>query len=363
MEGPPQIINAGGVVARPATSNTASLITQFDRAARAAFPSPQRDNTSGEIRSVPLTADQPAVDEFLNSGLTLVYANCNDYFWVMGQYQTGTRVGRDLIAPVVTVLTGLVTAGVLEDWGSDENLLTGLTLGSSLATSGLDVYEAHFLFGAESVDSVRELTFNALAEHRDKVKGLPITTPYQAAMHLIDHQSICTPAHILRLVREAIAEGRVQGTVTGGTAAREDLDWRSSLGQAVGIEGPLTTAQAYALWRLFETPDPKLQRIYEALAGLPSNPVTKDETKDPPTYAMTANWTPRPRILVRLASIPSTTRETYARQRLAETERDLQNAQRARISQAELPELLPPVVTGGAGGYQRVRVGIVNGPE
>lgn len=415
-EGPPQILNAKGVVARPPHSNTGSLINRFDRAARHAFPAEPTtdrfvtDTNLGNTRTVQTTTEtttrrraptarstgpageevtqdsdsvttdtqvsaresttvtrqpappripvsQAAIDEYLESGFTLVYANCNDYFWVMGQYQTGSRVGRDLIAPVITVLTGLITTGVLTDFGSDDNLLTGLTLGSAFATSGLDIYEAHFLFGAESIDSVRELIFSALAEHREKVMGLNVQSPYHATMQLIDHQAICVPAHILRLVREAIAEGRVEGTISGGTPARQDLDWRRSLASALNIQGPLTTPQAYALWRLFETANPPLEWVHTELSGLPAgvSPVLKPENKP---AVRVEPWSYQPQILMRLAQIPSATRRAYLAQVAREAE------QFTLLGRVDYNSLAPVAVEEGhPEGYQRVRVGIVDSPD
>jgi hypothetical protein len=164
----------------------------------------------------------------------LVYTRCNEFFQHTGRNQSRSRVARDYIAPVVALLTGLLA---LHDFGDDsndeQNILEALTLGSTFATAALDVHDRHFLFGADNVDSVREMTMNALSSHRLAVMGRELDTVYDAVEHLVDNQTICTPPHILRLARQAIAnsepetvdpQGNETGPGAGGEAGKEDDD-------------------------------------------------------------------------------------------------------------------------------------------
>lgn len=418
-EGPRQIIRSSGVLVRP-NSETSSLVTRFSNAAHNAFPAqptdqtpallegtrtqriettqsdtvrpPDRDRTvrterdgtrvvtltNREVREREVTirdvtetelrprtdrivVSQDTIREFLDSGFALVYSNCDDYFWLMGQNQTGTRVARDAVAPIVSLLAGLIPLGVLTgNADRAQNLIEGLALGSAFATSALDVYDSHFLFGVENIDSVRTLTQNALGTHRSAVAGLTIANSYQAAMHLIDHQAICTPAHILALARVAIAKGDVQATISGGGTGRRDLDFRLSLGNALGLSGPVSSNQAFALWWLMEFEndlgDKDKSWIVDALSRLPAD-------AQPLQASGPSNFVPNPsfsaarraEVLERLASTPPTTRQTYL-SNIVDVRADIASQPVGAVAGG--PTSRPLVVPEGGDGYQRVGVSI-----
>jgi len=141
----------------------------------------------------------------------LVYTRCSDFFQRAGRNQGRSRVARDFIAPVFALLAGLLAVHDFgEDSGDEQNILEALTLGSNFASTTLDVHDRHFLFGADNVDSVREMTLNALSVHRLAVMDRDLGSVYDTIEHLVDNQTICSPPHILRLARQAIANSQPQ---------------------------------------------------------------------------------------------------------------------------------------------------------
>ena len=247
---------------------------------------------------------------FLASGFALVYANCDHYFQAAGHSQTGTRFVRDTIAPVVALLTGIISLRNF-DSGNEERLLTGLSLWSSTTTAAFDIYERNFLFGAENIDSVRELILNALTTHSDRAFATDPDTFEAAAIQIIDNQNICTPPHILRLVREAIRNGTVQATVTGSAEFQTLFEIRRALGQLLHPPAPLSVDETYALWVLFVEGDTSnLKGLYPLLRGLASNPITETAAVAPatePTYSLNGNWPHTAAVIERLVTLPNET--------------------------------------------------------
>ncbi|HEX9932292.1 MAG TPA: hypothetical protein VGB08_05570 [Allosphingosinicella sp.] len=253
MAGPPQVINANGILpGQP--RDTGALETRF----RA---------MSGEALKAGATPE--TISTFMRSGFTLVYARCNNYFTHAGRRQMRSRLARDSVAPLVGLLTGIIN---LHDFGTnstqEQRLLDILTLGQTFGTAGLDVYDRNFLFGSDNIDAVRTMTLNALSAHASAALGrvapsittimpagtVPGTTTIttvtaiptpavpgaiapgttttavttanptaaataeQAFVHLIDNQMMCSPPHILALAREAMRRSNMQARDASGTA-------------------------------------------------------------------------------------------------------------------------------------------------
>jgi hypothetical protein len=199
IQGPPQVIGQQGVLPRPLGGTWED---RFVRSADAAFA----DRSS-----------EAAKKEFLRAGSMLVYTRCSDFFQRMGRNQGRSRVARDYIAPVVALLSGVLAFHDFgEDSDSEQNILEALTLGSNFATAALDIHDRHFLFGADNIDSVREMTLNALSKHRVTVMDRDLKSLDDAVEYLIDNQTICTPPHILRLARAAIANSKPETVDTSG---------------------------------------------------------------------------------------------------------------------------------------------------
>ncbi|MBV1886798.1 MAG: hypothetical protein KUG61_06930 [Parvibaculaceae bacterium] len=151
----------------------------------------------------------------LEAGFTLVKTRCNDFFYQKGRSQSQARLTRSLIAPITVALTGI--AG-LADVSNSAELLTGLSIGSAFVISGLEIYEEQFLFDADNINSVRQLTTRALAAHSKAVLDKKPENFDKAVRHLISHQMICTPANILELTQKAIEKGIVKPRIKTGDA-------------------------------------------------------------------------------------------------------------------------------------------------
>lgn len=171
-------------------------------------------------------ADAEITSGMLQSGMTLVKVRCNDYFNAKQTHQGGVRLVRSLIQPLSVAIAGAFS---VIDFGSERresDALALLAVGNTAANSGIDIYEDQFLFGADNVYSVRDMTLRALAAHQeaieDAVEAGTLTTFDEAARALVDHQNICTPGNILELVRASIDAGTFRArarTPAGGEEA------------------------------------------------------------------------------------------------------------------------------------------------
>lgn len=146
----------------------------------------------------------------LLSGFGHIYSYCDSYFDTMALQQRRSKIGRDAIAPISALITGVIAFQSFEsNPGRKEDLLAALGLATSATSSYLDIYDQHLLFGADNIGSVETLTRNALTEHSKRVLSFDNMTFDAATRHLLDNQAICSPQHILTLTREAIREGKV----------------------------------------------------------------------------------------------------------------------------------------------------------
>lgn len=256
-------------------------IYNFVRAEEFARPYKAVANGSGAgIERVDVEAD--ATSEMLETGFTAVYASCSDFFQSSGKDQTRLLVLRDIIVMLSSLAGGALA--IIDRDGADvgqgnENVLAGIALGTTATLSGIDIYTERFLFGAENIDSVRELTLKALDAHRTRVLERPPLTYERVVVHLMDHQAICTTRRIAMMARKAIAEGEIEASRQdeGSTelTRRRDEATLDQLGQVVGVPRGLTPDQAGALWwLLFAGPESEaeLQEINEKLEELPNGP-------------------------------------------------------------------------------------------
>ncbi|MGY3229388.1 hypothetical protein ACVWWJ_000872 [Luteibacter sp. HA06] len=216
-------------------------------------------------------------------GAALVYANCSDFFAEAGRNQTRLMVWKDAIGIIGTLAAGVIAL----DGGSgagDLDRLAIITLGSSAALSGIDIYTRRFLFGAENVDAVRELTLNALSAHAAKVNEDPPKTYAVASLQLLDNQALCFPPRIAMLARDAIKNGNVVAYTDGvspapALAAENDRRVFEDIGDRLGMAGPISQDQgAGYYWLVIVGADPNDQTTFIAplLSKIPdaSNPFT-----------------------------------------------------------------------------------------
>lgn len=260
--GPPTVIGPDGPINREGVTVTSSGVKIGNE--NVACGSNLRDRFSiASAKAVGIgsantchTPSRGELDVMMEEGFALIYAQCNQFFADSGQRQTRLMVWRDGIA-----LAGTLVAGAFAiDGGGREDDLAFFTLGSAVAMSGIDIHTRHYLFGAENVDSVRELTLKALNAHEQGVELLspPVSYP-DVVVHLLDHQAICTPSRIALLTREAIQKGEVipVGGQDGKDAIGAAMDKMAlrKIGNALKLPGSVSTRMAAAYyWILFERP-------------------------------------------------------------------------------------------------------------
>lgn len=316
------VLNRGGAIDAEVRQNilTSGPIYNFVQADRRARPYPRgldTDEASEAAENLERRDDPEANREVLEAGFTAIYSSCDDFFRSSGRDQTRLLVLRDIIVALSSIATGVlaVVDGNNEGGGQgNENALSWLALGSTAALSGVDIYTQRFLFGAENIDAVRELTMRALDTHRTGVLQENPTAYNRVLVHLMDNQAKCSPRAIARLAREAIASGNLTPDAGDGSFRTQqnltqDQRALAELGRILDLEGPLTARQAGALWWLLlaegelRPTDAEIAgAIKEALAGLPEprRPVGEDGKRK-------ANWGPESsvRLVLRDLSEPT----------------------------------------------------------
>ncbi len=238
--------------------------------------------------------NQPQLDAMLNDGFSLVYAHCNDFFRDSGEKQTRLLVIGDIVTTFGTLASSALAIGN-RDGNKAADTLALVTLGTSSAMAGLDIYTQRYLFGAENVDAVRELTLNALVAHADKARSLHPATYQAVSQHLLDNQALCTPRRISMLAREAIQTGDIIPSTIGSAGSDalaqlgQDLDRKvlKDLGTVLNPPGAVSAAQAGALYWLLYSAASDTERttvIRQMLKDLPDagNPFdASGKLKDP----------------------------------------------------------------------------------
>ena len=304
LYGPQPVIGVNGqIAARPHHT------TPFQSPAASVNSTDMWERLQG--RAVAAATNDAAVPAFLQEGWGVLFSNCNEYFRRMGSDQRDSQLGRDLVAPFIALLTGAIALKTFTATDQRQRLLQAMSLGSSFVTSDIDLYDKHFLFNADNIDSVRELTLNAMAAHADAVMKLQNVGYSDAIRHLIDLQTYCLPPRILSLTREAIAKGKVKARVVGDSPEALVSDVAEDLGGFLNPPSSLSDQQIIALWWLFRgSPDPKpassdYKKIHDALAGLPpeANPI-EEKAGTPPTYAYKEHWAYADRVKSSLDKLP-----------------------------------------------------------
>jgi len=185
--------------------------------------------------------------QFMRSGFALIYVRCNEYFDNKGSDQATASLIRDSIAPLAAVVSGIFA---LHTYGNPKNAdhdIALLTLGTTTAVAGLDVYSKNFLFGAENIESVRGMVNEELNAHALAALSMSPTSIEEAAIQITDNQRICYPSHILASTRTAISNERFSGIVTGsgGPVGTQLL---SDLGTYFKLTPPIVTADQAGLF-------------------------------------------------------------------------------------------------------------------
>tara|TARA_R110001599_G_scaffold34871_9_gene111261 strand:- start:705 stop:1451 length:747 start_codon:yes stop_codon:yes gene_type:complete len=175
-------------------------------------------NKAREFRVAQPDALNSHVVPMLRSGFMYNYSFCENYFNIMAKNQRRSKISRSLLAPLTSVITGIIG---LQDFssnpGSKEDLVQGLAIGSAAATSILDIYDEHFLFGTDNIDSVETMTLKALDVHSSSVLKQEEIRFESGMKHLIDNQGQCSPQSILTLARSSIKNSDIVATNINAT--------------------------------------------------------------------------------------------------------------------------------------------------
>jgi len=367
--GPRPVLVRAGVVDDEVRRNvmTSGPIYNFVQAELAARPYSSETSSATGVRPAIRNPDDPgAIRDMLDNGFTAIYASCDDFFRSAGRDQTRLLVFRDIILALSSMAgTALSLIDRDDEMGGrgNENALAALTLGSTALMTGVDIYTQRFLFGAENIDAVRELTMRALETHRNAVlfptdrNVTPPATYDRVLVHLMDNQAKCSPRAISRLAREAIAAGNLEadaGTGSLRTQQNQTQDQRvlAELAGILDMTEPLTEQQAGALWWLLLAvdEDPALAptdaeiagQIKLDLEGLPASrrPIGDDGKRVP-------SWAPEARIraVLRNLSEPTRTnfRRTVAAARAQQAIQIVAGANRGVIANGAETRLAPPV--------------------
>lgn len=175
------------------------LYKQFQMAAAAAKPT-DLDNQPSKEKQL----------RFMEIGFELINLSCNTYIEGKVNRQRTINVWRDAFAPITALATGIIA---LTDKGDtiDHDALTALALFTSVTSSGFEIYEQRYLFGAKNVDNVRRLVLRAQLTHAQEAIAFDkdTITYWKAVRRLAENQMVCSPGSILEMVSKAIETGEI----------------------------------------------------------------------------------------------------------------------------------------------------------
>ena len=139
------------------------------------------------------------------------YSFCENYFTQVGQNQRRSNIIRSILPPITALITGIIGfQDFSKNPGAKEDLISALAIGSAASTAALNIYDEHFLFGAENIGSVQVMALKALDAHANEVFKQKDISFERAMQHLIDNQSQCSPQSILSLARSVIKTAKLE---------------------------------------------------------------------------------------------------------------------------------------------------------
>lgn len=182
FRGPDPIITSQGTA--PIGADAAGLVRIFFNSANASY-------------SVP--GDSTLAKQMLSDGFALIYSNCNDYFRDAGRTQQTLIFGRDLLGTFGTLATGIIALA-----RASKDATAIVALATSTGYAFMDVISKDFLFAAENIDAVRELTLRAIQADQATVLTNNKSFSYQTVvLYLQDDQNYCSLRKIAELVKDA----------------------------------------------------------------------------------------------------------------------------------------------------------------
>jgi hypothetical protein len=188
FRGPDPIITAEGPA--PINANSAGLVRLFFNAATVSYGS---------------AGDPVLARQMLSDGFALIYADCSEYFRVAGRTQQRLIFGRDLLGTFGTLATGVIA---LAHASKDATAIAALV--TATGYSVMDDIAKDFLFSADNIDSVRDITLRAIQAHQASVLAHNTVFNYDTVvLYLEDDQDYCTLRRIAALVRDAAKNAKV----------------------------------------------------------------------------------------------------------------------------------------------------------
>lgn len=190
-----------------------------------------------DFRTADPTLDNDHVYPMLRSGFMYNYSFCENYFTQMVQNQRRSQIARDLLPPISALITGLIGLGDFsKNSGRKEDYIQMLALGTAATSAALNIYDTHFLFGAENVGAVQTMALKAQSVHASGVLKQSNITFEMAMQHLIDNQAQCSPQSILSLARSVIKDSNLVATDGAPAAAdgtRRPLDGKVTVAPVI----------------------------------------------------------------------------------------------------------------------------------
>jgi hypothetical protein len=322
--GPQPVVTRNGAIVDPRVRDgilRSGAIYNFMRAERLARPytGAFNEDSPGARLAVPASNTR----DMLTEGFTAISMSCEDFFRSSGRDQTRLLVLRDIISTLSSLAGGaLAMIDASNEMGGqgNENALAAIALASTASLSGIDIYTQHFLFGAENVSAVRDLTLRALATHRAEVMRAPPESYNVVLEQLADNQHKCSLPAIASLSRDAISRGQLvadPGTGSARVNANQTQDEAvlAELGRILDLPRPLTADEAGALWWLLAPADPAATAA--EIAG-PIKTKLKDLPVDRSPFAADgtrrATWTPSASVRALLLRLSEPTLLNFALQ-------------------------------------------------
>jgi hypothetical protein len=151
-------------------------------------------------------ADSNLAKQMLSDGFALIYANCNEYFRSAAHTQQTLIFGRDLLGTFGTLGTGIVA---LARAPKDATAIAALITSTGYAI--MDDIAKDFLFSADNVEAVRDLTLRTMQADQATVLTNNTFYSYQTAvLYLQANQNYCSLRKIAELVKEATKNAPLQ---------------------------------------------------------------------------------------------------------------------------------------------------------
>lgn len=222
----------------------------------------------------------------LSKGFSLIKIVCQHYFSEAGDAQSGLNTGHD-----VTVATATFVAAAMGLNPRNAKPLAALPILTGGIYSGMDVYARNYLYSAENISAVGKLVSAALDKHRDEslaqVEALVQaghTLDYNGVVSILqENQDYCRPINILPLVRDAIANGKLEASSSfkppapadKRTAAEQAADavLFKEIGTLFSLQGPISSDQALGYYWLYlhdSTATERKTAIHGLLADMPA---------------------------------------------------------------------------------------------